>query len=115
MHPGLMLRRLDCSGPVHSRVERCKCPVVMCDPGETALSLRRFLLDECPPNSSSWARFREGMIEEMVVVIGAKGGGLREGSGDAESRPLEPEVDSGLDAGESEMTTQSASASTENG
>ena len=114
MHSGLTLR-LDCSGPVHSRVEGCTCPVVMWGSGETALSLRRFLLDECPPNSSSWARFREGMIEEMVVVIGVKGGGLRERSGDAESRPLEPEVDSGLDAGESEIITQSASDSTENG
>lgn len=91
------------------------CPVVMWGSGETVLSLRRFLLDGCPPNSSSWARFREGMMEEMVVVIGAKGGGLRERSGEAESRPLEPEDDSGLDAGESEMITQSASAPTENG
>jgi len=55
------------------------------------------------------------MIEEMVGVIDAKGGGLRERSGDAESRPLEPEVDPGLDAGESEMIKQAASASTENG
>ncbi len=106
---------LDCSGPVLSGVENCTCPVIMWDSGGTAFSVRRFLLDECPPNSSSWARFREGMIEEMVGVIDAKGGGLRERSGDAESRPLEPEVDPGLDAGESEMIKQAASASTENG
>jgi hypothetical protein len=53
------------------------------------------------------------MVEEMVVVIGAKGGGLGERSGDAESRPLEPEVDSGLAAGESEMVKTSVSASAE--
>jgi len=54
------------------------------------------------------------MMEEMVVVIDAKGGGLGERSGDAESRPLEPEVDSGLAAGESEVVKNPASASTEN-
>ena len=83
--------------------------------GETALSLRRFLFGEDSSNPSSWARFREGMIEEMVVVISSKGGGLGERSGDTESRPLEPEDDSGLDAGESEMTKSSVPAPTKNG
>ena len=55
------------------------------------------------------------MIEEMVVVISGKGGGLGERSGDTESRPLEPEDDSGLDAGESEMTKSSVPAPTKNG
>jgi hypothetical protein len=60
------------------------------------------------------------VIEEMVVVVvvvgvvvSVKGGGLGERSGEIESRPLEPEVDPGLDAGESGMTEHSASASTE--
>ena len=48
------------------------------------------------------------------MVVDGGGGGLGERSGDTESRPLEPEVDSGLDAGESERTKQSASVSTEN-
>jgi hypothetical protein len=115
MHPDLMLRRLDCSESVLSRVETCTCPVKMWGSGETVLSLRRFLFGERSSNPSSWVRFRDGMIEEMVVVIGVRGGGLGERSGDIESRPLEPEVDSGLDAGESEMVIQSTSASTEKG
>jgi hypothetical protein len=59
------------------------------------------------------------MIEEIVVVavvavvtMGVGGGGLGERSGDVESRPLEPEVDSGLDAGESEMIKLSTSPPT---
>jgi len=86
----------------------------MWDSGKIAPSVRRFLLGEPASNAPSWGRFREGVIEEMVVVVGGEGGGLGERSGDTESRALEPEVDSGLDAGESETAKQSISASTEN-
>lgn len=115
VHPDLALRRLDCSRSVLSGAETCAYPVKMWGSEAIALSLRLFLFGECSANSSSWARFREGMIEEMAVMVGVKGGGLGERSGDTEPRALEPEVDSGLDAGESEVVKESTSAPAENG
>ena len=88
----------------------------MWESGETPPSVRRFFFVERSSDSSSWARFRDGVIEEMVVMVmvDGGGGGLGERSGDTESRPLEPEVDAGLDAGESERAKRSVSASTGN-